>query len=78
MIRNLSLAGEPRDTPHLLLSRKKHMATVSEPVSSGAVVGAVLTIRRAILSGTRADVRLIQGELAHLRRHARRALRRAQ
>ena len=45
--------------------------------SDGDVIGAVLTLRRAILHGPSSNLRAIQDELVYLRRHARRQLRRA-
>jgi hypothetical protein len=41
------------------------------------IITAVLTLRRAILHGSSGNLRAIQGELAYLRRHARRQMRRA-
>ena len=46
-------------------------------ISSGKLVSTVLTIQCTILSGPSENTRAIQGELAHVRRHARRAFRRA-
>lgn len=59
-----------------------HIAAV-EPIESGPgpsdgeIIEAVLLLRRALRSNTRATVRALLSELGHLRRVGRRELRRA-
>jgi hypothetical protein len=77
-MRNVRAPRTPRNAlvGHIATSATDTTDTTA-PVRDSDVIASVFTIRRAIVTASRLDVRAIQSELAYLRRLARRQLRRA-